>query len=342
MQNRSGGRRWGQLAGSTGAVALVALLAAGCATNDATGKAGEARAALEADGSRVLAFGDKAGQLGLAPAMPERAAFGAPAIAVAPSGETLVLDALHSRVVKVSATGELTELAKVDHDADDLAVGPDGAFAVKRTTTPKVVVYSPQGLRLGELDTRILQDVERIEMGPSRRVIAVSAHQERYLLGSPTFPASEAEVLHSKREGIADRADGAGLVVLRDEKTHEISLVSIKKDVEQDKSVEVARVSVGRGDSARIVGVAGNVACMRVETLDGAAEISVKREAVCVDAVSGNVTFRTALGAPGTYVPHRELVLARGSLVFARPEARGLRLQTFAVPGIGQAEEKAR
>ncbi len=313
------------------ALPLLVALGAGCTPQDADRPAtGTAQAALGADGALTLAFGDKAGQLGFAAAVPERAAFGAPAIGRLPTGEALVLDALHGRVVRVDASGAVRELARVDHDADDLAVGPDGAFAVKRATTPTIVVYTPQGQRQGELSYRILQDAERIELGASRRVTVLSAHQERYLLGSPTFPLSEAEVLHSKREGVAERADGAGLQVLRSA-DGELALVSVRADAEADKTVEVGRVAVGRGASARIVGVSKNVACLRVESLEDKATVSVLREAVCVDATTGAVVLRVPLGAPGAYVPRRELVFSRGTLTFARPDGAGLHLSSFVV-----------
>ena len=322
------------------AVASAATLglasATGCTTTEEGDKlVASSHAALHADGSLTLAFGDKAGEVGFAAALPERAAMGAPAVGTLPTGELLVLDALHSRVLRVEAGGAVREVARVDRDADDLAVGPDGAFAVKRTTTPKIVVYTPAGARQGELDYRILQDAERIELGASRRVTVVSAHQERYLLGSPTFPLSPAEVLHSKKEGVATRADGAGLAVLR-APDGLLSLVAVRHDAEQERTVEVGRVAIGRGASARVVGVTGNVACLRVETLEDTAAVSVHREAVCVDASTGAVVFRTDLGAPGAYVPHRELTFARGRLTFAKPASAGLEVATFAV------EEKSR
>lgn len=309
---------------------LVQGAAVGCATSEEGDKLASSRAALHADGSLTLAFGDKANELGFAPALPERAAFGPQAVGTLPGGALLVLDAVRGRVLRVEAGGAVREVAKVDRDADDLAVGPDGAFAVKRTTTPKVVVYTPAGARQGELDYRILQDAERIELGASRRVTVVSAHQERYLLGSPTFPLSPAEVLHSKREGVAERADGAGLQVLRSD-DGQLSLVAVRRDAEQERTVEVGRVAVGRGASARVVGVSGNVACLRVETLEDTAAISVRREAVCVDASTGAVVFRSDLGAPGAYVPHRELTFSRGRLTFAKPTSEGLQVATFAV-----------
>ncbi len=311
-----------------GACALV-----GCA-NDGAAKSetGKTRAALESDGAKLVPFGDKGNELGFAAAVSERAAFGVPAVGRLASGDVLVLDALHSRVVRVAADGAMTVVAKVDHDADDLAVADDGSFAVKRSTTPKVVVYTAQGARVGELSFGILQDVERIALGPSRRVTAISAHQERYSLGSPTFPASETEVLHSKREGIASRVDGAGVSVIR-EKDGSIVLVSIRAGAGDERSTEVSRMKIGEGDSARIVGMTGNLACLRVEHLAKTTEIAVDREAVCADATNGNVTFRTALGAPGAYVPHRELSFENGALTFAKPETngKGLRIATFVV-----------
>jgi hypothetical protein len=316
---------------------LVATCAlAGCATEPSKSDLGRARAALSESGARVVPFGESGMSLGYMPAVPERAALGAPSFARTPSGETLVLDALKSRVVKVAADGTLSEVAKVDRDAVDLAVADDGAFAVKRGGAPKVVVYGPDGARQGELSFAILQDVERIALLPSRRVVAISAHQERYMLGSPTFPSRDAEILHSKEEGVVSRKDGAGVSLVR-EADGSLVLVSTAKGAGDERAHEVSRVTFGKGDAARIVGGAGDVVCMRVEHAGAArtGEITVDREAVCADATTGAVTFRAPLGEPGLYVPRRELSFERGALTFVRPETTksgaGLSITTFAV-----------
>ncbi len=315
-----------------GVVSLVALASLAC--TEAPGKVGRGSSALDGDASsRLLAWGEGEGKVGYSPAIPEQAAMGAPAVAISPRGGVLVLDARNARVLKVEESGRTTELGRVDRDADDIAVGPDGAFAVKRTTTPRVVVYDPAGRRLGELDTRILQDVERIELGPSRRVHALSPHQESYLLGSPSLPLSAAEVLHSKREGVAFTARGEGLEVLRSE-GGDIELVTVSRGQGEESRAEIVRRHVvARGTSARIVGNDGSVTCLRVETVTGTAEVSVAREAVCADAITGAVVFRAALASPGPYVPHRELTYGSGRLVFAHPEEGGLRLTTWNVAG---------
>jgi len=78
----------------------------------------------------------------------ERTARGAPAVAVDRNGRIFVLDALNARIARV-AGDDLVDVAEVPPDADDLAIGPDGPFAVHRSVKPEIPVPGPEGPEVG-------------------------------------------------------------------------------------------------------------------------------------------------------------------------------------------------
>lgn len=316
---------------------LATILAlAGCSTTgDGTTAAttSTTRAALAtAPTNQLVAWGDGPAELGLRRAVTERAALGAPAVALGPRGEIFVLDAVKQRIVRVGK--EITAVATVSRDADDLAIGADGAFAVRRTMTPNILVLDPAGQRIGEVDARAAGDVDSIALGPSRRVVATSAFQETFQLGSPSAPQLSQAVARSRKVGAELLANGDGVVVVASGGAAELRVMAQAPDQEGHAEAR-ATWPLGRATAARIVGVAGRVVCMRVEHVDttSTGPLSVKREARCVDATTGATVFRTDLAPPGLYVPRRELSFANHVLAFAHPEADGLRIQTWTIEG---------
>jgi hypothetical protein len=310
----------------------------GCdAPRDARASAEATRAALvSSPAERIFSWGKGAGAFGFKPSVTERLALGPTAVAVDPAGRVLVLDALNGRVARIEESGAVVTLATVDHDADDLAVGPDGAIAVHHQTSTSIDVLDVDGRRIGALDAAIVRDVDTVSLGRSRQVSVTNAFQETYLLGSPSFPQTNAAVLHSKREGAALLVDRTGLsVVRRQDGVVELRRIAGPGDGETDRSRVLGRDELGKASSARLVGVTGWVACARVEGIDqgAAGEIAVRREAVCVDIERGVEVLRFALPSPGAYVPRRELAFAYGTLVHLHPEPEGARIMRWTVRG---------
>jgi hypothetical protein len=291
------------------------------------------RAALTvAPTTQLLAWGDGPSELGLRPAFTERAAFGAPAVAVGPRGELFVLDAVKQRIVRVGK--EVTAMATVARDADDLAISADGAFAVHRTLTPSILVLDPAGQRIGEVDARAAGEIDTIALAPSRRVVVKTAFQETLQLGSPSAPQVAHAVARSRKVGAELLANGDGVVAVAAGGTAELRVMAQAPDQEGHAEAR-ATWALGRATAVRIVGATGRVVCMRVEHVDtsSAGPVSVTREARCLDATTGVTVFRTDLAPPGLYVPRRELTYANGVLAFAHPENEGLRISTWAVEG---------
>lgn len=291
------------------------------------------------DTSRLLTWaspGEGNQTLGFRAAVTERPAMGVPAVAVGPKGEVLVLDALNKRILRLEE-GALKPIAHVEEDADDLVIGPDGAFAVRRQLTAKISIFDPSGAPAGEIDSSAVHEVDAVSLGVSRRVSVTNAYQESYLLGSPSAPLPTQVVIQSRREGAGFLADRAGVSVVASDGAVELLVHAARQAGEEERTVVRGRTKIGSGNAARIIGALGNVVCMRVEHVStgAAGALDVTREAVCVDAPTGKTLLRQDLGAPGLYTPRRELSFggSPARLVFIRPEAAGLRVSSWSVGG---------
>lgn len=257
---------------------------------------------------------------GFVSASSERAARGAPAVAVDRLGRIFVLDAVNARIARVSGD-DLVDVAEVPPDSDDLAIGPDGAFAVHRTVKPEILVLDPEGYRIGVVDSSAVPDVDGIALARSRRVLVTSSFQETFSLGSPAMPQLPSAVLDGKRENDVQAV------------RTETGDLELRTSAQGDEPR--ARVSLGRGDAARVVGRDGDLVCARIEhvierdAVEGT--IRVRREAACVHMKTGRTALRVDLPPPGSFVPRRELAFAANTLVFAQSTARGIELQKWSV-----------
>lgn len=322
---------------ATFCTALVMVLATGCSNpgesvGTSTTRSGLTAGATGVPGTQLVAWGEGPSALGLRAEVSERAAFGAPAVAIGPGGEVFVLDAVKQRIVRIGR--EVTALATVPRDADDLAISADGAFAVHRAMTPKILVLDPAGQRIGEVDSQGVGDIDAIALAPSRRVVVRTAFQETFQLGSPSVPQLPQAIARSRKVGAELLAGGDGVVVVAKDGVAELRVMTQAADQEGHAEAR-ATWPLGHATSAHVVGASGRTVCMRIEHVDTTAEgpIAVSREARCIDTSSGATVFRTDLPAPGLYVPRRELTFSRNLLVFAHPEKEGLRVSTWAVEG---------
>lgn len=281
-------------------IGLAMLLVASCSPEK-----GEPGASSTGRSSQPL-------RVGFVPAAREQPARGAPAIAVDTEGHVFVLDAVNGRVLR-KAGEELLTVAEVPRDSDDLAIGPDGAIAVRRSVKPEVLVLDAQGQRVGVVDTSAVPEVDGIALARSRRVLVTSPFQEIFSIGSPSMPQLPAAIRASKRE--------AAIVGVRTE------------DGELELRAGDARHSLGKGDAVRIVGIEGDVACARIEhaSTDAEGAIVTKREVACVDTRAGRTLLRRELAAPGAFLPRRELAFAGGTLAFAHVGEAGVEITTWRI-----------
>jgi hypothetical protein len=289
-----------------------------------------ARALPGPDWVRLLSWGDGPTGVGLRPSRLEQPAQGPSAVAVGPGGEAYLLDRLNRRVLQ--ATEKATSVAaQVPEDAEDLAVGPDGALAAYSPLRARVWLFEA-GVPAGEIAVdRALREIQGFCLGASRQVSVHNAYQETYLLGSPSVPQTLSSVLLTKRKGAFLQADGTGVAVLRRADGHPEVLLH---RTEERTRVVKSHLLPEKVLAARLVGVADEVACLRLEQALAGPAFFVERRVICLDLGSGARRWEQALPAPGLYLPRRELALGGSPprLVFIRPEEKGLRVHSWAIP----------
>ena len=296
-------------------------------------------AALEAhDWSVLLPWGAGAGEVGLRGTQPDFPGTGVASVAVGPTDGVLLLDRVNQRVVSAGPKGSRV-LAEVPRDAEDLAVGVDGAFAVHSLLRARVWLYDG-AVKAGELAIdRSLRELVGVSVGRSRRVFVHNAFQETWLIGSPAAPQSLTQTLHGKRKGAFLLADGAGVQVLLAREPSGTLPAKGHPELLVVRTGERTRV-VARHVlpetvlSARVVGLAGHVACLRLEEGEHGTTVRVTRRVVCHDVQTGARVFEKSLGARGLYLPRRDLAVGQSParLVFIRPEEKGLRVHHWVLP----------
>lgn len=285
--------------------ARFALFSAALTACSATSEPASTTAALKTPcWQTTLSWGSGDGQVGMLPAAEERAAQGANAVAVGPSGETFVLDNHNRRVVRVSASGSSVFVAGIERTAEDLAVGGDGAVAVYSPLQSRAWLYGADATDAGQLDVpRAIRHVSRLTLGPSRQLLITSAYQETIPAGSPAAPVSLATAMTRKREGAAILGDGRGVSVLATPE-HTLELL-----VHRAGGESLRHSIAGSADAARIAGASGQLVCMRTESLSPGTRVDVDRRAICVDALTGVTVLDEAMPEPGAYVPRQELAV---------------------------------
>jgi hypothetical protein len=295
-----------------------------CTTSPAEVGSGKAELSTT-DWSRVIPWGSRDGQVGLEPGGVEHLAQGPSSLAVDSTGAVWILDRLNRRLVRLSSRPDDAAqiVAATDFDAEDFALGPDGAVALYSPLRSRIVVQDGSDRRAEMAIPGAIQDVVGLALGKSRQLTLFTADQEFFRLGSPSVPQILSAVLHSKREGAARLQDGSSVMSLR----HPDGSIELQHRVADGEPSRLALP--GPALSARVVGVSHGIACMRIERNAATAD-AIERRAVCLDLARGSTVLDVELGTPGLYVPRRELAVGGGAasavLAFLRPEESGLRV----------------
>ncbi len=288
--------------------------------------------------TRFLIWGDQHQQIGFRPQGAERRAEGASSVAVGPQGEVYLLDRLNRRVLQVRR-GDLKIIANVPVTAEELAVGPTGTLAVYSPLHAWVRLFD-DGVMTGQIRIpRVLRQIRQIGLGASRLVSYQNAYQETLTLGTPSMPQRLETVLHSRRKGAFFLPDGTGVAarLSPDARPEVLLLGSTEKSPPKARFILKEKVL-----AARIVGVTGQVICLRLELEVPGESLTVVRRAVCLDARDGQQLLNKDLSHPGLYVPRIELTLGGSPprLAFIKPEREGLQLTVWtldpAVEGRGK------
>lgn len=290
---------------------------------------------LDRAGARdvLVRWGDAPAGLGFRPTATDFPGEGVPAAAVGPDGSVWLLDRLNGRVVRLGDDGALRDGFEIPPDAEDLAIGPDGTVALYSPLRARVWLFDREG-PAGEMAVpRELEELVGFRLGASRQVKVHTSYQETLSLGSPAVPQLLPVALATKREGAFFLPDGAGLAVRR----HDDGRAELLVLVRGERTIERARFPIGEGVlAARLVGVAGEIACIRLESELAGATFRVRRHVTCVDATTGRVVLEEPLPTRGPYLPRRELAVGGSPprLVHLAPEPEGLRVRSrLLLPG---------
>jgi hypothetical protein len=285
----------------------------------------------------VLPWGAGHGEVGLRHAKPHQPAEGVTSVALAADGSTLLLDRVNHRVVRVGPSGSASDawvLTGAPADAEDVAVAQDGAIGLYSPLRARFWVHEGTHV-VAELNVpRGLRELVSIDFGPSRLVLARSAHQETYRLGSPSTPQTLPSVLQSKREGAFELPDGSGVATKLDAQQRPLLLV-IDNGKDRARVLRSFPVLGKPVVSARVVGVRDGVACVRLEHEAPGSVIQTSRSVACLTTTSGSKVLESDLGpVDDVYVPRRSFAMggSPARLVFMQPRPTGLHVTTWAVP----------
>jgi hypothetical protein len=175
---------------------------------------------------------------------------------------------------------------------------------------------------------RELHMLTRLSVGPSMRLRAHTGYQEMLDLGSPSVPQSLPAALRTIREGAEQLPDGRAVRCLVRDGAAALELVD--RSSPDGRAEVVMRHALPAGiKAARVVGVDGTTACMRLETVGSSPTVAVERRALCLETTSGATLLDEPLGKPGLYLPRTELAVGGGRLAFIKPTEAGLRLSSW-------------
>jgi hypothetical protein len=312
----------------------IAGLFLACGTDQkgrTTEDVGSAESALTTRAAATVPWGTGARGLSLRASRPEALAYGPSSIAVADDGRIFVTDGEASRIAILDgvATGAptLATFAPAPHDVRDLALAKDGALAYTRTLSREVAVLEPEGTPSGTLQiASSLGDFDGVAFGPSRRVIIETPFQESFTLGSAHAPMALESTLIGKKEGVGQLSQARRVSVVHGQAGDLTLRVHGTDGV-------TSSFRIPDGDTGHVVGARGDVACVRIEHVAGTSTVSVTREIFCANVTTKATVLRADLGAPGLYVPRRELALGAGKLVFMKPTDDGLNVTVWNVEG---------
>ncbi len=256
-------------------------------------------------------------------------------LAVSKSGEVFVLDSVNGRVLGITDESQRIVIQDLASDAEDLALGADGAFVVHRPLQAKAWVFDPNGAPAGELGIpRSFRSLVGIAMGSSRDIVLQSAYQETYSVGSPAAPKDLATILSQKQEGAFLLDDGRGVAARAKEGVAELVLLRKSGGEGARTRVSQSHSIAGEVHGAQLVGMSGDIACLRLERVEQqGGTIEVERRAHCMNVQTGASVYESEMASPAIYRPRHELALGGNIPVLAalKPTTDGLTIEACEV-----------
>jgi hypothetical protein len=274
-----------------------------------------------------LSWGTGDNSVGLAPPAFEFPGRSVDDLDVMPDGTLVLLDGENGRIVTLDGAELKTLVSPIPRDAEDLAVGPNGTIAVHSPLQAKVWWWDRDGTPLGEASIpRTIRDIVDIDLSLSHELHVITAFQERFRIGSPSALSRTVELLSSKKEGAYSLANGRGIQVKRDSQGR--ASLQIVDDTGPRTRIESEFTLAARANSIQAVGMSGNLACFRAETLRSEASmVRVDRRLLCANTSSGAIVRDEALPPVGLVVPKHEVAFRNGIAASLHPSDEGLTIK---------------
>jgi hypothetical protein len=248
---------------------------------------------------------------------------GPTSVALDPLGNVWILDNLNNRLVgfdeKGAPAGEVL-LSPGHHD--DLAVGPDGSFALLSMHLSQIEVLDRDGRPLGSLKlSPLLAPFGRISF-PGELEIE-NPHQERFRLGTVDNPRPIKQVLFGRRMECGIRVD-AGAARLYTQDNAEVV-------AEGRRSCRVTELDLGEVASARpVTNCFKNSFLIEVERLLPGAKVFVKREVALVR--DRDVQERWNVRNDWLYQPFRRFASRGDTVIMILPVESGMQVWRWRLP----------
>jgi hypothetical protein len=242
---------------------------------------------------------------------------GPTSVALDPLGDVWILDNLNNRLVGFGEKGErIGEILLTPGHRDDLAIGPDGSFALLSMHLGRIEVFDRDGRPQGIMKlSPLLAPVGRISF-PGELEIE-NAHGERFRLGTPDNPRLIKQVLFGRSLECGIRVD-TGTARLYIQNTTPLL-------VEGRRSYRIADLDLGTVASARpATDCKKNSFLIEVERLLPGTRVDVEREVALVRDLE--VQERWRVRDAWLYQPFRRFASRGATVIMILPADSGLQV----------------
>lgn len=242
---------------------------------------------------------------------------GPTSVALDPLGNIWILDNLQNRLVGFNDKGgQIGEVQLTPGHRDDLAVGPDGSFAMLSMHLSQIEILDRDGRPLGNMRlSPLLAPVGRISF-PGELEIE-NAHGERFRLGTVDRPRPIKQVLFGRRFECGIRVDEGQAQLFTQE--------SVAIVAEGKRSYQVTSLDLGIVASARpATDCSAGSFLIEVERLLPESRVIVEREVALVS--DNDVKERWSVRDAWLYQPFRRFASRGDTVVMILPVDWGLQV----------------
>lgn len=244
--------------------------------------------------------------------------------ALDPLGNIWILDNLQNRLVGFDEKGiQIGMVPLSPGHRDDLAIGPDGTFALLSMHLYQIETLDRDGRPLGFLKlSPLLAPLGRISF-PGEIEIK-NAHGERFRLGTADHPRPIKQVLFGRRFDCGIRVDaGRARLYTREHSTGTVP--------EGKRTYRISDLDLGNVTAARpVTDCAEPAFLIELERLLPGTKVDVEREVALVRDLE--VKGRWSIEGVSLYQPFRRFASRKGVVIMILPVQEGLQVWRWRLP----------